>query len=231
MTGGHYDPVYNGKPVIDILDENVPPAKNDFFVYVMGPYTAFNAEQAYDDADELKSVFMDDPLFDPDRHIQDDQATYEAALRDLCSLIQDKFNVRPYIASDIPIPTKTDVREKALDEPGLSVPDQSLEFAAVSHAIIFIFSTAALNGGVGGEAGGILGEFGLRRRTEAEPIKPRERFRIFGGPGYSSGTINEMSDAYGVPKLEFDTLEELKGQIGSYLVEVQRRQRDDGLQL
>lgn len=229
MAEQPFGPIYDGTPICKIIDDHIPPAKNDFLVYVMGPYTAFDAEKAYDDADELDSAYIEDPLFQPDKHITDGKATYEAALTDLCSIIRDKFEVRPFIASDVPIPTTEDVEKEDLDEPGLAVPDQSVEFAAVSHAVIFIFSKAGLNGGVGGEAGAILGEFNLRRRTRSNPIKPRERFRLFGGPGYSSAMINEMSDSYGVPKLEFESQEELKGQIGSYLVEVQRRQRSDDL--
>ncbi|MBX0297514.1 DUF7509 family protein [Haloarcula nitratireducens] len=57
MFDGETNFQYNGRPISDILAEQAPaPPKfsiqNDFTVYVMDPYTAFNAEVAYDDADK-----------------------------------------------------------------------------------------------------------------------------------------------------------------------------------
>ena len=69
MFDGETNFQYNERPISDILAEQAPaPPKfsthNDFTVYVMGPYTAFNAEVAYDDAERLKTPFQNDPLFD-----------------------------------------------------------------------------------------------------------------------------------------------------------------------
>ena len=86
MFDGETNFQYNERPISDILAEQAPaPPKfsthNDFTVYVMGPYTAFNAEVAYDDADTLKTPFQNDPLFDPHRHITNDgQGDMEQAL-------------------------------------------------------------------------------------------------------------------------------------------------------
>jgi len=77
MFDGETNFQYNEYSISDILTEQAPaPPKfsthNDFTVYVMGPYTAFNAEVAYDDANKLRTPFQNDPLFDPDRHITND---------------------------------------------------------------------------------------------------------------------------------------------------------------
>lgn len=53
---------YDDRPISDSIVEQAPASSkfsthNDFFVYVMGPYTAFNAEVAYDDADKLCTPF------------------------------------------------------------------------------------------------------------------------------------------------------------------------------
>ena len=99
---------------------------------VMGTYTAFNAEYVYDEADELKSPFISDPLFDPETHVtKDGTGSIEHALADICKILCEQLGVRAFIATDIGIPTKRDVEEKDLDEPGMKLLDQSVEFAAV----------------------------------------------------------------------------------------------------
>ena len=223
-----YNPRYNGKPIIEIIDDNIPVAEHNFLVYVMGPYTAFNAEYAYDDADELKSPYIQDPLFCPERHIVDGMSDYESALSDLCDQIRSEMGVRPFIATDIDIPTKSEVDGNDLSEPGMGVLDQSVEFAGVSNAVIFIYSAAGLNAGVGAEAGAILGEFNLRNRSDENKKKPRLRFRIFHNEDFSSGSIDEIPDSYGIDTLGFTSKEELIGQIKAYIVTVQRlRQEED----
>jgi len=111
MFDGETNFQYNEYSISDILTEQAPaPPKfsthNDFTVYVMGPYTAFNAEVAYDDANKLRTPFQNDPLFDPDRHItNDDKGDMEQALRDFCTDLRENLNCRAFIATDIDIPT------------------------------------------------------------------------------------------------------------------------------
>lgn len=225
MDGQEYGLSYHGKPISEIVNEEVDSAKHDLLVYVMGPYTAFDAEYAYDDAQNFKSRYIKDPLFDSDNVINE-RAKYEKALSDLCEDIRNKMNVRPYIATDIEIPTKTEVRKKDLSEKGLPVLDQSIAFAAVSHAVIFIYSIAGLNAGPGSEVGAILGEFNLRHNHRKKATKPRERFRIFCTPDFSSGSIYEIPESYGVDLLEFSSKNEIISQIRSFLINIERKQRE-----
>jgi hypothetical protein len=79
----------------------------------MGPYTAFNAEKAYDDADKLRTPFQDDPLFDPDKHIDAaGNSNTEKALRHFCEELRHKHNCRAFIATDIGIPTRQQAKEQ-----------------------------------------------------------------------------------------------------------------------
>jgi len=227
MGGYAYDLSYSGRPVNDIIDEEVDSAEHDFLVYLMGPYTAFNAKYAYDNAKVLKSPYIDDPLFDPDKHIVKQKAEYEKALSDLCDSIRNKIKVRPFIATDVDIPTKTAVRRKGLTEDGLSVLDQSIAFAAISDAVIFIYSMAGLNAGPGSEVGAILGEFNLRHNHHRKAKKPRERFRIFCGPEFSSGSIDEIPEAYGVDVVNFDSKEAILNQIHSFIINIERKEREE----
>ncbi|SFS09942.1 hypothetical protein SAMN05216559_3625 [Halomicrobium zhouii] len=119
MFDGETNFQYNERPISDILAEQAPaPPKfsthNDFTVYVMGPYTAFNAEVAYSDADKLRTPFQDDPLFDPDSHVTNDgKGDMEQALRDVCADLRENLNCRAFIATDIDIPTHEQAEKQA----------------------------------------------------------------------------------------------------------------------
>jgi hypothetical protein len=229
MYGQSYNLSYCGRPVSDIINNEVDSAENDFLLYIMGPYTAFDAERAYDNAQNLKSPYIDDPLFDPDEHVVEEKAEYEKALSDLCDSIRNEIRVRPFIATDIDIPTRSEAVREELSENGLPVLDQSVAFAAVSDAVIFIYSVAGLNAGPGSEVGAILGEFNLRYNLTREAKKPRERFRIFCGPDFSSGSICEIPESYGVDLLEYNSKREIISQMQSFLINIERKQREEYL--
>jgi hypothetical protein len=190
----------------------------------MGPYTAFDAAYAYSDGDQLETPFMEDPLFDPDHHITDDgRGSFRLALEDFCKALREQFGVHAFLATDITIPTDT----KADDgEESMSVLDQSVAFAAVSDAVMFVFSEAGLTTGVGSEVGAILGEFHLRQGNP-EPIrKPRERFRIFKTEGFSSASIDEIPSTYDVDTVEFKTRDELIKKTQHFLANLERNDPD-----
>lgn len=233
MTDRRFGLEYDGRPIFEYVEENVPsPAalssNDDFFVYVMGPYTAFNAEYAYDDADELRSPFFGDPLFDPDEHVgPDGRGDYERVLDDVCADLREELGVRAFIATDVDIPTKRQVERGGLDEPGMTPLDQSVEFAAVSDAVAFVFTSAGLTTGVGSEVGAVLGEFNLRWKDPADERKPRERLRLFVGPSFASASIAEITPAYGVDLVEFDSREDLLRKSQQFLVNVERGAREN----
>ena len=109
MTRRSYDFTYNGRPISKIIDQNVPHPRergpgNDLLVYIMGPYTAFDARRVYDKAGNLESPFYEDPLFDPKRHVRDGKGRIDLALASFRDDLQENYGVRAFIATDVNIP-------------------------------------------------------------------------------------------------------------------------------
>lgn len=232
MSRRDYDEYrYDGRPVFEYVQRDAPaPSQeqlgDDFFVYVMGPYTAFDATYVFDDAEKLKTPFIDDPLFDPDNHVTDDDTgTMEAALRDICNDMREGFGVRAFLATDIDIPTRREAEEHDLSS-YLSVLDQSVAFAAVSDAVVFVFTQAGLTTGAGSEVGAILSEFNLRKGNPEPDRKPRERFRVFRGEAFSSASIDEIPYTYGVDAIEFENETDLLSKTRQFLANVERTARE-----
>lgn len=229
MNSRDYGFTFEGESVFSRIQQDAPQPStskldDDFYVFVMGPYTAFDATYAYSDGDELQSPFMDDPLFEPEDHITaDGRGSFKLALEDLCQTFREQFGVHAFLATDITIPTDTEAND---DEESMSVLDQSIAFAAVSDAVVFVFSEAGLTTGVGSEVGAILGEFHLRKGNP-EPIrKPRARFRIFKTEEFSSASIDEIPSTYDVDAIEFETGEGLVNKTQHFLANIERNDAD-----
>ncbi|WP_231186627.1 hypothetical protein [Haladaptatus sp. DYF46] len=238
MFDGETNFRYDGRPIADILAEQAPTppnfgSHNDFTVYVMGPYTAFSAAYAYDDGDELKTPFQDDPLFDPDRHVTDDgRGDMELALRDFCRELRERHDCRAFIATDIDIPTHEQAGEAnaAGDAAGGMDPlAQSVAFAAHSDAVLFLFTRGGLTTGVGTETGGILGEFHLRRGNPATTHKPGQRISLYLDETFSSATVNELPYGYDVQYDGFRTKRGLHDKVRTWLDGIDREARDTDL--
>lgn len=242
MFDGDTNFTYNGRPIADILSEQAPlpdqfSPHNDFLIYVMGPYTAFNAEKAYDDANKLRTPFQDDPLFDPDKHVTDDgDASMEEALRAFCRELRAKHNCRAFIATDIDIPTHQQAKEQTQEQDtedgpgdGMDPLTQSVAFAAHSDAVLFLFTRGGLTTGVGAETGGILGEFHLRRGNAATTHKPGQRVAIYLDDAFGSATIDELPLGYDVQYDTFESKDDLHESIRRWLDNLARETRDAGL--
>lgn len=229
---------YDGRPIADIVSEEAPTPPqfsphNDFTVYVMGPYTAFDATRAYDDADKLRTPFQDDPLFDPDEHVDEDgNGDMEVALRDFCRELRTEHNCRAFIATDIDIPTHrqtTDASDDRTDGDGMDPLAQSVAFAAHSDAVLFLFTRGGLTTGVGAETGGILGEFHLRRGNPATTHKPGQRIALYLDENFGSATIDELPLGYDVQYDTFATKDELHERVRRWFDTLERETRDTGL--
>ena len=202
-----------------------------------GPYTAFNAEKAYDDADKLRTPFQDDPLFDPDKHVTGDGDTsMEEALREFCRELRGKYNCRAFIATDIDIPTHQQAERQHPDQDtdsvkleGMDPLTQSVAFAAHSDAVLFLFTRGGLTTGVGAETGGILGEFHLRRGNSATTHKPGQRVAIYLDEAFGSATIDELPLGYDVQYDTFKAKDALHERIRRWLDNLDRETRDTGL--
>lgn len=233
---------YDGRPIADILTEQAPEPprfsrQNDFTVYVMGPYTAFSAEHAYDDGDRLRTPFQDDPLFDPEAHVTDDgRGDMARALRGFCAELRDRHSCRAFIASDIDIPTHRQAaalnRRRDDDErevPGMDPLAQSIAFAAHSDAVLFLFTKGGLTTGVGTETGGILGEFHLRRGNPATTHKPPQRVAIYQDAAFGSATVDELPYGFDVRYDTFRRRDDLHDKVRNWLDALDREARDTDL--
>lgn len=242
MYDGETNFRYNGRPISDILSEQVPSppqfgAHNDFTVYVMGPYTAFNAERAYDDAHNLRTPFQDDPLFNPDEHVTNDgKSDMEQALRDFCEKLRTGLNCRAFIATDIDIPTHKQATEQndshSSDNAavvGMDPLAQSIAFAAHSDAVLFLFTQGGLTTGVGAETGGILGEFHLRRGNPAITHKPGQRIGLYLDENFGSATIDELPLGYDIQYDTFASNTDLYTKVRRWLDTLDRETRDTDL--
>lgn len=226
MTGREYSFSYDDDPVIRHIERcaSVPrksPTPDPFYVYVMGPYTAFDASYPFPDADELETPFIDDPLFNPDEHIHKiGRHSYEAALADLCETIRADLGAHAFLATDIKtIPT---VQEAPEGDSGMSVLDQSVAFAAVSDAVLFILTEAGRSTGTASEVGAILSDFNLRRENPEPDRKPRTRIGLFPHEEFSSASINEIPYTYDIPTRDFNSRGHLLSRIQGFLEDIRR---------
>ncbi|WP_135662640.1 DUF7509 family protein [Halorhabdus rudnickae] len=229
MNSRNYGFTFESESVFSRIQQDVPQPdssklEDDFYVFVMGPYTAFDATYAYSDGDQLQSPFINDPLFEPESHITaDERGSFKLALEDLCQAYRDRFGVHAFLATDVTIPTDAEASD---DEEAMSVLDQSVAFAAVSDAVVFVFSDAGLTTGVGAEVGTILGEFHLRRGNQEPVRKPRERFRIFKTEGFSSASIDEIPSTFKIDTIEFETRADLVNKTQQFLSNIERNDPD-----
>ncbi|WP_436912236.1 DUF7509 family protein [Halosimplex marinum] len=195
---------YRGEPIRDRIHESLPYGDpSDPLVFLMGPYRLLDPDYLYDEGDYS---LPPDPLAPESAGVEPDRI--EATLRTVAERISGETDTTAFIASDVDIPTRTEVQRDDLSEPGLSVIDQSVAFAKASAGNAFVFTKAGLTTGVGAETGAIPEYFRLRdeaaqRRdprtfkilSEAEPSDDDRRTYE---PKFSSASINEMDDAYDI---------------------------------
>lgn len=215
---------YNGTPVRDLILRDAPDAPlSEYLVYVMSAYTAYDLQQALDGYEEqvaLPELYPPDALFDPDVH-----DSMEAAIQDLCGGIREAANVRAFIATDVSIPTITEVQNDDLDEPGMTPLEQSIAFARESNAVLFVFPYAGIPTGVASEAGALCEHFNLRATDPADRTKPRERFRLFREAGVGSATVEEFEFDYELRFAVYESQEELVHTIKRFLQQLQYREQ------
>lgn len=237
MTG-IFDPFrYDGEEIVDILDREIPDSvgqrDSDFFLYVMGPYTPFDANyvknQTRKKGNKLQSKYIDDPLFDPQKHLSTSRSGYEEALVDLCNTIRNKYPIRAFVATEVDIPTPS--QATSYQGPGMTPLEQSMSFTAVSHAVVFIFSHAGLNAGVGTELGCILSNCNLRPDNTLEAKKPRQRFKIFSTPHFGSATVSTASKDFAIDDSDFQTKDSLLDQIEQFSINVERSTKNKQLDI
>lgn len=229
MTSREYDVMFNGRSIFQIIQDDAPlpqeeRLEQDFFVFVMGPYTAFDAREVFSDGGELESPFIEDPLFDPDNHLTSDgRGSYQMALEDLCEDLARRFGVRAFLATDINIPTS---EEAAAGQPSMPVLAQSIAYSAVSDAVVFIFTNAGLTAGVAEEVGAVFARFNLHVHDPDMPQKPRKRFRIFQHEEFRSASIEDVPSDFRVDVATFGKRDRLIVKIQQFLANIERNDPD-----
>lgn len=219
---------YRGREIEAIIADSVPAADlSDVFVFLMGPYRLLDPSYLFPDEGYR---LPPDPLAPTAERVAPDRI--EATLRTICERVTEETAATAFIASDVDIPTKREVARDDLDEPGMSVIDQSVAFAKASDGSAFVFTKAGLTTGAGAEAGAIPEHFGLRSRedrlrdprtlsilAEAEPSDDGRNTYV---PKFSSASIDEMDDAYDIRFRYFtdrdDLVEKLVDFVESYVV-------------
>lgn len=221
---------YQDETIRDHIKRSAPvKQESEIFLFVMGPYRLFDPAYLYPNNDSFD--LPPDPLAPRTSRDGIDPDEIEATLRGLCRKLSQRTGVTAFLASDVNIPTKRQVERDGLDEPGMSVIEQSLAFAEASEGNAFIFTKAGLTTGVGCESGAIPEYFALRSSTERR--RPSETFCIFEDAEYDSETgtyeskfgsasIDEMDKTYDIPFRYFtdreDLLDALTSFVESYVV-------------
>ena len=203
---------YEDEPIKEIIKESVQASSSDKLVFLMGPYRLLNPSYLYP-ADEYP--LPSDPLA-PNENTADPDLI-ETTLRSMAKEVSSETSATCFIASDIDIPTRQEVKTRDLNEPGMPDIDQSVAFAKASEGNAFIFTKAGLTTGVGAEAGAIPEYFRLRDSGAAS--KDPRSFHIFSEAEltdkgtyetvFSSASIDEMDDAYDIRFGYFENREKL----------------------
>lgn len=219
---------YRGRNIGEVVADSIPAAdSSDVSVFLMGPYRLLDPSYLYPGEEY---PLPPDPLAPTAERVAPDQI--EATLRTVCERVTEATAATAFIASDIDIPTRHEVARDDLDEPGMSVIDQSVAFAKASDGCAFIFTKAGLTTGAGAEAGAIPEHFRLRSPDDRlrDPrtlsilaeAKPSDDGRNTYVPKFSSASIDEMDDAYDIRFRYFtdreDAVEKLVDFVESYVV-------------
>lgn len=117
-----------------------------FLVYLMGPYRSFNLDHVLPE-EELDAIDIDD-LPGPLRRLfrgQDRIDAAQALLRRLQGRLRTEPGVNAFLAIDV-----------GIDPSVVDAVTQSIEFATLSNATVFVVPYLGHNFGVGEEAGSIL---------------------------------------------------------------------------
>lgn len=194
--------------LISQLDADV--AREDFLVYVMGPYTTLDLDYLLEDGATVSDE-VDFGAFDPD----DDM---ETVLRLICSMLRQHAGVNAFIALDAEIPTYDEAaNHPSLDRSdGVSVIKQSKRLADVSNAVVFVLPVGGIRDGVNIEIGSVL----ENNIIGADEANKDERYRIFKEKPIPSATLESLQEEYDVVVKEFETRNVLERELREFAFEI-----------
>lgn len=221
---------YRNDSIRDHITESVPTEReSEILLFVMGPYRLLDPAYLYPNGGDFE--LPPDPLAPRTSRDGVDPDEIEATLRGVCEGLSERTGVTAFLASEVNIPTKREVEREGLDEPGMSVVEQSLAFADASEGNAFVFTKAGLTTGVGCETGAVP-EYLALRSPERRRCSP-ETLCIFEDanydpdtetyePKFGSASIDEMDKTYDIPFRYFadreDLVDDLTSFVESYVV-------------
>lgn len=216
---------YRDIPIREHITQSVSTEReSDTLLFVMGPYRLLDPAYLYPDRDGFD--LPADPLAPRNSRSGVRPDEIEATLQGICQKLSARTGVTAFLASEVEIPTKREVEREDLDEPGMSVIEQSLAFAEASEGNAFVFTKAGLTTGVGCESGAIP-EYLALRSTEEQRCSP-ETLCIFEDadydpdtrtyePKFGSASIDEMDKTYDIPFRYFADREDLVDSLTSFV--------------
>lgn len=216
---------YQNESIREHVIRSVPTERrSEILLYVMGPYRLLDPAYLYPGNDDFD--LPADPLAPKTSQSGIRPDEIEATLRGICEKLSKRTGVTAFLASEVDIPTKREVKREELDEPGMSVIEQSLAFAEASEGNAFIFTKAGLTTGVGCESGAIPEYLALRSPEERRC--PPKTLCIFEDadydsetrtyePKFGSASIDELDKTYDIPFRYFTDREDLVDSLTSFV--------------
>lgn len=173
---------------------------DEFLVYIMGPYKAFDLTDLVDDPDEIPASFRDW------NHGAGEYTHDEVVglLRRVQGSLRTDPGVNAFLAVDVDVP---------LDE--VDAATQSIEFARASNAVVFVVPLVGKNLGVGIEVGSVLDDL-----DEGD----RQRVTFVHESGVRSAMIQSVSRRWDAAVRSYEDERELEAAIRQFVVDVMHRE-------
>lgn len=215
-----------------LVEQRVPQAPKNLLVYVMGAYTTSSPDyhlrhsnstiaQALSKVPLVKNAHPADPIFE----YTDQSNSLEDALHGVAEHIRSdsQLGYRAFLATDVDVPTKTQAQDDSAlpDDAGVDPLTQSLFYAAVSNAVLFVFSKAGVNDGVANEMSGIAMTHNLDQVRPQEAKKPPLRFMYLHHSDVGSATLKEFPANISLVEGSYSTERDIHGELKGWLRQIE----------
>ncbi|AFZ72339.1 DUF7509 family protein [Natronobacterium gregoryi] len=194
-----------------IVDELGSLPRSRFLVYLMGPYEAFDLENALEDADpEAIPESVDfGTLVGSDHDLERDEAALDLLL-DVRDRLRTEAGVNAFLAIDVDVP---------LSE--LDAASQSIAFARASNTVVYVVPAVGDNLGVGIEVGAVLEALFDDEIADHH----RERVLFVHESGVRSAMIAAVRDRWEARIYSYEDREDLTRQLRLFVRDLIRKER------
>lgn len=194
-----------------IIDELGDLPRSRFLVYLMGPYQAFDIEDALDaaDPDVIPESIDFGTLVGSDQNLERDEAALDLLI-DVRDRLRTDAGVNAFLAIDVDIPLAE-----------MDAASQSIEFARASNAVVYVVPAVGDNLGVGIEVGSVL-EALFDNET---PDRHRDRILFVHESGVRSAMIAAVRDRWEARIYSYDDRDDLTRQLRLFVRDLVRKER------